>query len=199
VPIDFTLPDDGYRPVYYGLENFIAALQSAAPAGLVAALDELALAANDARGLRANPHVLGYSTAAAAIDAVPLAGLVGVPGVQAKMLHSLARIYGVGWDRRTLGEFAGALGTGTVVKLLTHLGIRQLTKLIPLYGQTVGAVAASAASFATTFALGKAACYFLARRRAGEADAPGVAEVYGSALKEALNLVAKHRNESART
>jgi uncharacterized protein (DUF697 family) len=189
VPIDFTLPEDGYRPINYGLEPFVEALASAAPAGLVAALEELAHKVNDARTVRAHPHVVGYSTAAAAVDSIPLAGLIGVPGVQAKMLHSLARIYGIGWDRRTLGEFASAIGTGTVLKLLSHLGVRQISRLIPIYGQTVGAVAASAASFATTFALGKAACYFLARRRAGETDFSGVAGVYRSALAEALKLV----------
>lgn len=188
VPIDFTLPEDGYRPVYFGLERFVDALAAAAPAGLVAALEELAHKANDARTLRAHPHVVGYSTAAAAVDSIPLAGFIGVPGIQAKMLHSLSRIYGIRWDRRTLGEFAGAIGTGTVLKLLSHLGVRQISRLIPVYGQTVGAVAASAASFATTFALGKAACYFLARRRAGESDFSGVAAIYRGALAEALKM-----------
>ena len=46
-------------------------------------------------------------------------------------------------------------------------GVRQLVKLIPVYGQTAGAAAAAAASFATTYAMGKAASYFLIRRRQG--------------------------------
>jgi uncharacterized protein (DUF697 family) len=119
---------------------------------------------------------------------VPLAGLVAVPGVQAKMLHSLAAIYGVAWDRRTLGEFASCFGTGAILRAASQLGIRQLVKLIPVYGQTAGAVAASAASFATTFALGKAACYFLARRRKGEVDVSGVAAAYSAALAEAFKM-----------
>lgn len=188
VPIDFTQPEDGYRPIDYGFDAFVSALRVAAPAGLVAVLEGIQAEANDTRSARAHPHVVGYATAAAAADAVPLAGLVAVPGVQAKMLHSLAAIYGVAWDRRTLSDFAKCFGTGTILRAAGQLGIRQLVKLIPVYGQTAGAVAASAASFATTFALGKAACYFLARRRTGDIDVAGVAMTYSAALAEAFKL-----------
>jgi len=187
VPLDFTQPEDDFQPVNYGLEALTSALREAAPAGLVALLEGVQAEANDARSRRAHPHVVGYATAAAAADVVPLAGFVAVPGVQAKMLHSLAAIYGVSWDKRTLGEFASCLGTGTILRAAGQLGIRQLVKLIPVYGQTAGAVAASAASFATTFALGKAACYFLARRRKGDIDVAGVAAAYSAALAEAFN------------
>jgi hypothetical protein len=43
-------------------------------------------------------------------------------------------------------------------------------------------------SFATTYALGKAACYFLARRKAGASDPSGVAQAYKDALGSALRL-----------
>lgn len=187
-PIDFTQAGDGYEPQYYGLDALLEDLKVAAPAGLVAALELVHSVDNDARSIQAHPHIVGYATAAAAADVVPLAGLVAVPGVQAKMLHSLAEIYGVEWDRRTIGEFASCFGTATIVRAAGQLGIRQLMKMIPVYGQTAGAVAASAASFATTFALGKAACYFLARRRAGETDTAGVSRTYSEALAEAFKL-----------
>jgi uncharacterized protein (DUF697 family) len=188
VPLDFTLPEDGFEPQDYGLPALIAALEQAAPAGLVAALRE-DMPAEDARGAAAHPHVLGYAAAAAAADAVPAAGAVAVPAVQAKMLHSLGLIYGVGWDRRTVGEFGACLGLGTLSRLLAGFGIRQLAKLIPVYGQTAGAAAAAAASFATTFAIGKAACYFLQRRREGRSDPGGVADRYRAALSEAFTIL----------
>ncbi len=188
VPIDFTQPGDGYQPQFFGLDALLKDLKIAAPAGLVAALELVHSADNDARSVQAHPHIVGYATAAAAADVVPLAGLVAVPGVQAKMLHSLAEIYGVEWDRRTVGEFASCFGTAAILRAASQLGIRQLMKLIPVYGQTAGAMAASAASFATTFALGKAACYFLARRRMGETDMTGVASTYSAALAEAFKL-----------
>ena len=43
-------------------------------------------------------------------------------------------------------------------------------------------------SFATTYALGQAACYFLGRRKAGASDPAGVAKVYEDALSSALRL-----------
>jgi len=43
-------------------------------------------------------------------------------------------------------------------------------------------------SFATTYALGKAACYFLKRRKAGASDPAGVAQTYKGALGAALRL-----------
>ncbi len=191
VPIDFTREGDGYEPVSYGFDALIERLREVAPEGLVASL--AAEASGNARAKRAHPHIMGYAAAAGAADAVPVAGIVAVPGVQAKMLHSIGEIYGVAWDRRTLGEFVAALGAGTAVKALAGFGARELGKLVPVYGQTAGAAAAAVASFAMTFALGKAACVFLARRRRGESGMGAVAEAYRAALTEAFKLAAIKR------
>ncbi len=195
VPIDFTKEGDGYEPLTFGLDAMIGALRDIAPRGLVSSL-EAADRSLDARARRAHPHIVGYAAAAAAADVVPVAGLVAVPGVQAKMLHSLARIYAVTWDRRTVGEFAAALGAGTALKALTGFGARELGKLVPVYGQTAGSAAAAAASFAMTFALGKAACVFLNRRRRGRVEAGAVAEAYRAALQEAFRLSAERQGPS---
>lgn len=193
VPIDFTLANDGFAPQYYGLESLLAALQTAAPAGLVSSLQEAQTAVNDARSARAHPHIMGYASAAAAADLVPAAGLIAVPAIQAKLLHSLALIYGVDWDRRTMVEFGGCLGAGTLTKVFASLGLRELGKLVPVYGQTVGAAAAAVTSFATTYALGKAACVFLGRRRPGADAQAEVAKAYAEAFSKAFGL-AKERH-----
>lgn len=182
VAIDFTLESDGFTPADYGREALVGALEAAAPAGFAAAL----AGPEAAREQRAEPHIMGYAAAAAAADIVPIAGAVAVPAIQAKMLHSLALIYQVAWDRQVLGEFSACLGAGTATRIAASLGLRQLAKLIPVYGQTVGAAAAAATSFATTIALGKAAVYFLKRRRAGISDPDGVAKAYREALTEAF-------------
>ena len=104
------------------------------------------------------------------------------------MIHTLAAIYGIEWNRRALAEFAGALGASTLVRIGSGFGARQLAKLVPLYGQTAGAAAAAVMSFATTYALGKAACYFLGRRKLGASDPIGVAQTYKDALGTALRL-----------
>ncbi|MEZ5853824.1 MAG: hypothetical protein R3D67_03410 [Hyphomicrobiaceae bacterium] len=54
---------------------------------------------------------------------------------------------------------------GSPTRLAARFGIRQLVKLVPVYGQTVGAAAAAASSFATTCALGWAGLEFLRRRQ----------------------------------
>ena len=188
VPIDFTLAGDPYSPHDYGMPALLLALQRVAPASLAASIRRTLDAANAVLAARTRPQILSYATAAAAADLVPFAGLVAVPGIQAKMLHSLAAVYGAPWDRWTVAQFAGCLGSGTMVRMLSTFGIRELVKLLPWYGQTAGAAAAAAGSFATTFAIGKAAGYFLAQRRHGEADPAGVQRAYADALGEAFTF-----------
>jgi uncharacterized protein (DUF697 family) len=188
VPIDFTLPQDGYEPPEYGLQALIAALGVVAPAAVTASIRGALALANVERATSSYPLILKFATAAAAADLVPVAGAVAVPGLQAKLLHSLAAVYGVPWDRRTTAQFAGCLGTSTVVRMLSTFGMRELVKLVPVYGQTVGSAAAAATSFATTFAVGQAATYFLGQRRLGDANPHGVQNVYANALRQAFKM-----------
>ena len=185
-PIDFVQPDDGYFPQLYGLDALREALVRVAPEAVSAAI--AAQAGGSALSRRANQHILGYATAAGAADVVPVAGAVAVPAVQAKMLHSLAEIHGVAWDRRMVGELAGALGAGVLARMATAFGARQLAKLIPVYGQTAGAATAAAMSFATTYAVGKAACVYLERRQSGSGGTEGVKEAYEEALRGAFKM-----------
>lgn len=190
VPIDFTLPGDGFEPADYGKEALINALIAAAPSAVAAVLAELPAAAHAADDA-VKSYVLGFALAAGASDAVPIAGAAAVPAIQAAMLHQIADRFDTKWDRQAALEFAGALGAGTLLKVASGFGIRQLVKLIPVYGQTVGAAASAAASFATTFAMGRAAAYYLSRRR-GAVAAEDVARVYREALAEAFAFSRKH-------
>ena len=190
VPIDFTQPGDGFEPTDYGREALVSALITAAPGAVGLALTELPGAPGLTDARKANAHIMGFAVAAGASDAVPVAGVVAVPMVQAAMLRQLAKLHGTHWDRRTYAEFLGALGASTLVRTASTFGIRQLVKLVPGYGQTVGAAAAAAASFATTYAIGKAASYFLEQRRRGE-SAEEVAAVYRETLQNAFRLAKK--------
>ena len=192
VPIDFTQQGDGLEPADYGREALVSALIAAAPSAVALAVAELPGAASEADARKANAHILGFAVAAGASDAVPVAGMVAVPMVQAAMLRQLAKLHGVQWDRRTYAEFIAALGTSALVRTASTFGIRQLVKLIPGYGQTVGAAAAAAASFATTYAIGKAATYFLTRRHKG-VRAEEVAAVYRETLQNAFRLAKDHK------
>ncbi len=194
VPIDITRPEDGAPDPDYGLDALRSAIVTAAPAALAANVQNLRSgdgAAASAEERRRHAVILGHASAAGAADVVPVAGvgLVAVTAIQARLLADLAARRGAAWDRRTLVEFAGCLGAGVLTRLAAGLGTRQLAKLIPVYGQTVGLAAAGASSFAATYALGKAADYFLQRRGAGLApETADVAGRYRDALAEALSL-----------
>ncbi|MFO7551275.1 MAG: GTPase [Haliea sp.] len=121
---------------------------------------------------RLRPEVHWYAATAAASDAVPVVGLASVPLVQGKLLHSLARRYGTVWDRRSFSEFAGALGSSVALKYALGHGARQLGKLVPGYGQLVGTALSMSVSYASTWAIGRAACYYLYQRQHGLATDP---------------------------
>jgi uncharacterized protein (DUF697 family) len=194
VPVDLTQPGDGYDPVDYGRDALIAGLVDVAPDAMKVALKELPGSQHDRDARSANAYILGFAAAAGASDAMPVAGVVTVPLLQAAMLRQVAQIYEVTWDRRSYAEFLAALGTGTLIRTASTFGIRQLIKLVPVYGQTVGAATAAAASFAATYAIGKAASHYLARRKRG-AEVEDLATVYRNALRDAFGMA--RRREGA--
>ncbi|MFZ1105555.1 MAG: GTPase domain-containing protein [Hyphomicrobiaceae bacterium] len=194
VPIDLTQPGDGYDPVDYGREALIAALVEVAPGIVKVALQGLPGAQSDAHARSANAYILGFAAAAGASDALPVAGVVTVPVLQAAMLRQLGQIYAVDWDRRSYAEFLAALGTGTLIRTASTFGIRQLVKLVPVYGQTVGAATAAAASFAATYAIGKAASTYLRQKKRG-AEVEDLATVYRDALRDAFGMARQREVE----
>lgn len=133
--------------------------------------------------LRLKIEVLWYAAAAAATDALPALGLVAVPSIQTKLLHSLANHYGLPWSKKHLASLLGAMGSSFVLKYLSQFGIRQLVKLIPAYGQLVGGATAAAASYASTYALGRVACLYFYRQLQQE---PVSREELQSLFKQAL-------------
>lgn len=193
VPIDFTKGGDGYQSVDFGLDALAEAIERTAPAAMVGALEAMPGLTHDPRLQQADPLIMGHAAAAAGGDLVPVAGAVAVSVIQARLLQRLAEIYGIAWDRRVFGEFAAALGSGVAARVVAGLGIRQLMKFIPVYGQTAGMAASAAMSFAVTYALGKAAVYFLSKRRIGADDPAGVARAYRQALQDAFRLAKKRR------
>ncbi len=189
VAIDFTLPEDGFEPVEYGLEALWRALEDSAVAGLRARLSADP-AVRSAYDRAAHPQIVGYSLAAAALGTVPLVDLAALPALQARLLQVLAGIYGLHWTRRSIAEFSSLLGAGIAVGLGVRMAGRSLAKLIPGWGQTAGAVWAAGANGATTFALGKAACLYLHRRREGQdVDAEALRRTFREALGQARGLL----------
>lgn len=151
-----------------GVEDLRAALADFLPIIALLSTREEQADAEEHRFAPLRNDILWYAAASGGTDAFPVVGLGSVPMIQAKMLHHLAGQYGIAWDKKALADFAAALGAGFSVRYLSRLGIRQLTKLIPVYGQTVGSAAAVVVSFCSTYAIGRAACKYLYHKSKGE-------------------------------
>ncbi|SKA83328.1 Uncharacterized conserved protein, DUF697 family [Thiothrix eikelboomii] len=193
VAVDFMADD----PTISGVVALKQALMALLP--ILAQFSESLLNANqeEKNFEHLKKEVLWYAGAAAASDMLPAVGLVAVPSIQGKMLHSLANQYAVAWDKQRLTEFAAALGASFGVQYLTRLGLRQLAKLIPVYGQTIGTATAASLSFATTYALGRAASKYLYHQTQGETvDASELQSLYEQALSALLPKPTNHAHDT---
>lgn len=189
VAVDLTLPDDGFEPSDYGLEALWQAIESLSSLGLENMLrgDE---AVHSLYARTAHQHIVGYSMTAAGLGALPVVDLVAVSAVQAKLLHSLAVVYGQSWDKRAISEFMGLLGAGVATGYLTRLVGRAVTKVIPVLGQTAGAVWSASSSGATTYALGKAAVYFFVRHKNNlNVDPETIRRIYAEELERGASIL----------
>ncbi len=162
VPVDFTLPEDGYEPEHYGLDALWAAIEEAIPLGLQAMLRDQRRPLRDVFFRTAHPHILSYAVMAGVAAGVPLP-LVDLPlvlGIQAKMFHSLASIYGQPMTPSRMAEIAGSLGIGFAARM----GSREVFKLIPGIGSAVATLFAAA----STYALGCTLCAYFSFVRDGD-------------------------------
>lgn len=180
-----THPDDAGRA---GLDQLRAELVEMLPDLSLLMMQDATASAEAARFQALRPQVLRFASAAGASDAAPIIGTVSVPALQGAMLHRLAAAYALRWTPARIAAFATALGTGTVLRMAASHGLRQAGKLVPVVGQSLGAAAAAAVSFAATYALGRAAAYWLYRTSRNEpVDAGELRRIYAQALRSARN------------
>lgn len=165
VPVDLTLPEDGYHPVNYGLEAFWHSLEAALPHGIAVMLHEMKEVRKELHDIyskAAHPHIIAYALLSGVAGAVPVP-FVDIPIVtlvQAKMFQTIASIYNYKLDKKSWAEVGSALG----ITLLTNIGRRELVKLIPVYGLAVSSVLTAA----TTYALGKTLTVYFQNLRSGK-------------------------------
>ena len=157
VPIDLTPPDEGFADPRYGgphLKQLLLELLPRAYRQTLLTLDEANAHLQDLYARRVLPHIVGYSTLAATAGAIPIPwlDLLILPGIQTRMLSHLARVYGQPLSATRFLEFASTLGLGVAMRQAA----REVMKFIPY----VGSVAGGALAAASTFALGKAFCYY---------------------------------------
>jgi uncharacterized protein (DUF697 family) len=189
VPIDFTLPEDGFTPTDYGIDALWSAIEETTSLDLEARL-RTDPSVNDIYAQAAHPQIVGYSIAAATAGALPLVDLALVPGVQARMLYTLGKLYERPWDRRRGSEFLALLGSGIAGSYGLLMAGRSMIKLIPVWGQTIGAAWGAASSGALTYALGKTAGYYLYRSRSGHpVEAQALRDFHASALERGRSLI----------
>lgn len=111
---------------------------------------------SNAIAVQAETLIKKYLAGAVGVGLVPLplVDMAALAGLQLKLLHSLARLYGVEFSGQ-LGKSAVAalLGGGIPVSLATQLG--SLAKGLPIYGWAVGAFGTALFGGASTYAIGK--------------------------------------------
>lgn len=166
VPLDFTHPEDGYEPRFYGLEALWEAIEAVLPVGLRTLMEQdnaQAKSLYEIYAAKANPHIIGYAISAGvmAMTPIPAVGLPFVFALQGKMFHSIASIYGMELTVRSTGEFLSGLGLGA---LSAGYGGRELVKLIPGWGSAIAGLSTAA----LTYALGKTLCIYYASTLQGE-------------------------------
>jgi uncharacterized protein (DUF697 family)/predicted GTPase len=157
VPIDLTRPEDGFPDPVYGGEALKRALLRFLPAAYrqtLLRLKEATEALKDVHLRHAIPVIIGYSSTAATAGAVPIpfADLFILPGIQTRMVTHLAALYGQPMSAARFKEVAASLGLG----VLARQAVREVVKFIPY----VGSVAGAAVAWASTYALGRAFCYY---------------------------------------
>lgn len=184
VQVDFELDDESS----FGVGQLIQKLSDTMP--IVAEfMDDVDHADQEKKNfIMLKKEILWQAGIAGASDAVPVTGTVTVPAIQAKMIYFIAKKYGVNWDKKSMAEFAGALGASFGAQYAAKFGIRQMVKLIPVYGQSVGSVSAAVISFSTTFALGRVACKYIYHKSRGESVSR---EELKKMYKKAFNDISK--------
>jgi uncharacterized protein (DUF697 family)/predicted GTPase len=185
-PIDLTPPEEGFEQPNYGGDQLKQVLLDALPGAYrqtLATLDEATRELKDIYAHHAIPIILSYSSLAATAGAIPIpwVDLFILPGIKTQMIHHLARFYGQPLDGQRFMELAGTLGVG----MLMRQAVREVVKLIPV----VGSVAGGALAGASTFALGKAFCFYYSAVHQGHVPRPEeLRHYYKEQLAEAERL-----------
>jgi len=194
VPLDFTLPEDGFIDPLYGRDALLDALAEAHPHALYQTLRQLPELTRELKDLhfrQAQPHIIAYALAAGAVGAapLPLADLPVISALQLKLLHTVASIYRQPLGVKTFLELASTVGLG----LLFRQGARSLLKVIPGLGSAVSGLYAGA----TTYALGCALCFYYQTVFDGHLPRPEqIKAFYEEKLAEGMRLL---RSEEVRS
>ncbi|MBO0351337.1 50S ribosome-binding GTPase [Phormidium pseudopriestleyi FRX01] len=171
VALDFTLEEDGYTPVFYGLDALSDALADLLPEAESTAIYQLLdQGAGEKIGTLyrdvARRYILAFSIMAATLAAVPLpfATMPVLTALQVSLVGLLGRLYGQTLTPSQAGGVVSAIAGGFVAQAIG----RELVKFVPIFGS---AIAASWAA-AYTWALGEGACVYFGDLMGGKNPDP---------------------------
>lgn len=173
VLIDFTLEEDGYDPVFYGLEALQEALADLLPEAesrtIYQLLDERQEAAEQLGSLYRDVgrrYISAFAVIAATLAAVPLpfATMPVLTTLQVSMVGLLGKLYGQTLSPSQAGGVVSAIAGGFLAQAVG----RELIKFIPGFGSVL------AASWAAgyTWALGEGACTYFGDMVGGKKPDP---------------------------
>ncbi|MEJ1932791.1 GTPase [Nostoc sp. NIES-2111] len=169
--IDFTLEEDGYNPVLYGLDALRDSLAELLPEAEAKAIYQLLdkqageKLGNLYRDI-GRRYTLSFAVMAAALAAVPLpfATMPVLTALQVSMVTLLGKLYGQTVTPSQAGGIVSAIAGGFLAQAIG----RELVKFIPGFGS---AIAASWAA-AYTWSLGETACVYFGDLMGGNKPDP---------------------------
>ncbi|MGB8702448.1 MAG: GTPase [Thermosynechococcaceae cyanobacterium] len=170
--VDFTLEEDGFSPLYYGLEPFAEELAGLLPHAEAQVLHQLLDQAEVGTQIgtiyreAGRRYIAPFAIMAATLAAVPLpfATMPVLTALQVSLVTLLGRLYGQTLSPSQAGGVASAIAGGFLAQTIG----RELVKFIPGFGSVVAASWAGA----YTWALGEGACVYFGDLLGGKTPDP---------------------------
>jgi uncharacterized protein (DUF697 family)/predicted GTPase len=169
--IDFTLEEDGYTQVFYGLEALRDSLADLLPEAEARTIHQLL--DNEIGDRLGNlyrdvgrRYILAFAIAAATLAAVPLpfATMPVLTALQVSMVGLLGQLYGQKLTRSQAGGVVSAIAGGFMAQAIG----RELIKFVPGFGSVIAASWAAA----YTWSLGEGACAYFGDLMGGKKPDP---------------------------
>jgi uncharacterized protein (DUF697 family)/predicted GTPase len=189
VLIDFTLEEDGYTPVFYGLEALRDALADLLPEAEARTIYQLL--DREAAGKQlgnlyrdvGRRYMLAFSIIAATIAAVPLpfATMPVLTSLQVSMVGLLGNLYGQTLTPSQAGGIVSTIAGGFLAQAIG----RELIKFLPGFGSVIAASWAAA----YTWALGEGACAYFGDLLGGKKPDP---QRIQTVMREAFRTAQEH-------
>jgi uncharacterized protein (DUF697 family)/predicted GTPase len=157
--IDFTLEEDEFNPLFYGLENLRDSLTELLPSAEAKTIHQLLdETVNSQLGNLykdvARRYIMAFSVMAVTLAAVPLpfATMPVLTALEVTMVGVLGKLYGQKINANQAGGIISAIAGGFLAQVIG----RELIKFVPGFG----AVVAASWAGAYTWALGEGACAY---------------------------------------